>query len=189
MGYLLSKLTTRTGDTGMTSLADGTRVEKDNPYINALGLVDQLNSTLGLLASTHLPASLCAVVTRIQNNLFDLGAELRSPRKTFLQLECVAILDKWIEEFDAQLPPLQEFILPGGCESAALCHVARTECRALERAIVSLHDLVAGEPEVRLKYLNRLSDLLFILARLLNQREGVKEIHWTSDMSRRVRAE
>ncbi len=184
MGYRLSKITTGTGDSGTTSLANGTRVQKNSLYINALGVVDELNSALGVVASKQTPTAVRGVISRIQNDLFDLGAELSSPGKLVLQVESVDFLDRQIEVFNADLPHLKEFILPGGSAAAAFCHVARAACRSAERMIVSLEDRDPGHCALKLQYLNRLSDLLFILARVLNRADGVTEVYWSSNVSR-----
>lgn len=184
MGYRLSKITTKTGDSGTTSLADGTHVEKNSVYINALGVVDELNSALGVVTSKHISTAVRTVIARIQNDLFDLGAELSSPGKPILRAAGVEFLDRQIEVFNADLPPLKEFILPGGSEAAAFCHVARATCRSAERVIVSLDEIDPGYCELKLQYLNRLSDLLFVLARVLNRADGVAEVYWLSNVSR-----
>ena len=184
MGYRLSKITTKLGDSGTTSLADGTRVEKNSVYINALGAVDELNSALGVIASKPISTDVRTVIVRIQHDLFDLGAELASPRKQILQGKSVDFLDEKIEELNSNLPPLKEFILPGGTEAAAFCHVARTTCRAAERVIVTLDESDPGYCEIKLKYLNRLSDLLFILARFLNREGEMTDVYWCSAVSR-----
>ena len=184
MGYRLSKITTKTGDSGETSLATGTRVQKNSPYIIALGEVDELNCVLGMLASKPLSPDVRRVITAVQNDLFDLGAELSQPGRSILASERVESLGQLVERFNAGLPPLEEFILPGGSETAAICHVARATCRSVERGIVSLEDIDPAESSVRLPYLNRLSDLLFVLARVLNVESGTAEVNWSSPVSR-----
>jgi cob(I)alamin adenosyltransferase len=177
MGFRLSKITTRTGDAGETGLGNGTRVGKDHQRIAVLGDVDELNSSIGLLACEDLPAELVSALQRIQNDLFDLGGELSVPGQSLLRDAQVVQLEAWVKELNAQLPPLQEFILPGGCRAAAQAHVARTICRRTERAVVSLNrrEALGLLPQI---YLNRLSDLLFILARTANRHAGVKEPMW-----------
>jgi len=179
----ISKITTRTGDAGTTGLGDGRRVGKDDVCIEAVGAVDELNSEIGLLLSETLPAPVHDGLIAIQHDLFDLGGELATPGHTLLTATAVARLELWQAELTADLPPLAEFLLPGGCRAAALAQVARTVCRRAERRVVALAraDEAAGGETVR--YLNRLSDLLFCLARHLNRTAGVAEPLW-----RRVRS-
>lgn len=184
MGYRLSKITTKTGDSGETSLATGMRVQKNSPYISALGAVDELNCALGMLASKPLSFDVRGVIAAVQNDLFDLGAELSQPGRLILTDDRVEFLGQQVERFNAGLPPLEEFILPGGSETAALCHVARATCRSVERVIVSLEEIDPAKSSVRLPYLNRLSDLLFVLARVLNRESGTAEVYWSSSVSR-----
>lgn len=168
MGNRLSKITTRTGDDGSTGLADKTRVRKDHPRVEAMGDVDELNSQLGLLLTEPLPEDIRALLTRIQHHLFDLGGELAMPEFTGITESKLIVLDEAIERYNAGLPALKEFVLPGGSRPAALAHVCRTVCRRAERRVVSLVLSEAVSP-LHLQYLNRLSDLLFVLARVLNQ--------------------
>jgi cob(I)alamin adenosyltransferase len=164
MGHRLSKIVTRTGDAGTTGLGDGSRVAKDAPRIEAIGAVDELNSTVGLLLTEALPPSIEVCLTAVQHDLFDLGGELSIPGHAAVTDEHVERLEAAVEELNAPLKPLKEFILPGGTRTAALAHVARTVCRRAERSVVTLagHEAV-GDPARR--YLNRLSDLLFVMAR------------------------
>lgn len=177
MGYRLSKITTRTGDKGETGLADGSRVPKDSPRIAALGDVDELNSVIGLLLCEELPTAVAEALTRVQHDLFDLGGELAIPGHRSLGEEHVASLDGLLQRLNAQLQPLQDFILPGGTRGAALAHVARAVCRRAERAVVAL---ARGEsvPDAARMYLNRLSDLLFVVARTLNAAAGRGDVLW-----------
>jgi len=168
MAHRLSSITTRTGDDGTTGLGDGSRVPKDDARIIAMGDVDELNSSLGVLLAEPLPAGLSALLTDIQHDLFDLGGELSIPGFELLKLARVSVLDQQIAELNADLPRLQEFILPGGCRASALAHVSRTVARRAERSVVHLRRSAAVRDAIPL-YLNRLSDLLFILARLLNR--------------------
>lgn len=168
MGNRLSRITTRTGDDGSTGLADKTRVRKDHPRVEAMGEVDELNSQLGLLLTEALPDDIRALLTQIQHHLFDLGAELALPKFSGITEDKLRLLDEAIGRYNAALPPLQEFVLPGGSRAAALAHVCRTVCRRAERRVVSLVLSDAVSP-LQLHYLNRLSDLLFVLARTLNQ--------------------
>lgn len=173
----LTKITTRTGDDGSTGLADGSRLSKDNPRIVAIGAVDELNSHLGLLLTETLSPVLREALSSIQHELFEFGGELALPTRTFIHETHVLRLEKMTLKFNAGLPPLKEFILPGGSRAAALCHVARTICRRTERDCVSLAKENAISP-VLLQYLNRLSDLLFVLSRIINQEQQVADVLW-----------
>jgi cob(I)alamin adenosyltransferase len=176
-------LYTRTGDSGETSLFGGTRARKDDPRVDAYGEVDELNAWLGLVRASPLDATLDAEVADIQRELFALGAQLADPAdklaprlaKAVIGDEHVARLEQLIDRCDAAVPPLRRFVLPGGTRAGAALHVARTVCRRAERRIVSLDPPV--DP-VLIRYVNRLSDLLFALARLANHREGVPETEW-----------
>ena len=168
MGHRLSKITTRTGDDGSTGLADKTRVRKDHPRVEAMGEVDELNSQLGLLLTENLPGEVRALLTQVQHHLFDLGGELAMPEFSGITEAKLIVLDEAIAQYNTSLPPLKEFVLPGGTRAAALAHVCRAVCRRAERRIVSLILSEAVSP-LLLQYLNRLSDLLFVLARVLNQ--------------------
>lgn len=173
----LSKITTRTGDDGTTGLADGTRVDKDCARITAIGSVDELNSHLGVLLAETLPEEVRAELLRIQNDLFDLGALLASPGAPLFDAAKLARLDTAIAHHNADLPPLREFILPGGTRAAALCHVARSVSRRAERDLLHLmHSETV--PKEGLHYLNRLSDLLFVLSRTLNRSVAQSETLW-----------
>jgi cob(I)alamin adenosyltransferase len=176
----ISKVTTRTGDDGTTGLADGTRLPKDHPRIEVIGEVDELNSQLGLLLTEPLSDDIRTILLRIQNDLFDLGSALATPGAAFDEGK-LARLDAGIAQHNAGLPPLREFILPGGSRPAALCHVARCVARRAERACCR-----AMEPEhlppAGLRYLNRLSDLLFVLSRVLNRDGGQTEACWRHDV-------
>jgi cob(I)alamin adenosyltransferase len=178
MGNRLSKIITRTGDEGTTGLGDGSRVPKDSARIEAIGTVDELNSSIGMLrACPGLPDAVSRLLLRVQHDLFDLGGELAVPGYSVLVDAHVTALEDAVEEFNAQLPPLKEFVLPGGSEAAARCHVARTVARRAERRCWTL---AQGEDTrgVALVYLNRLSDLLFVLARTLARHEGNTEVLW-----------
>jgi cob(I)alamin adenosyltransferase len=180
MGHRLSKIVTRTGDAGTTGLGDGSRVAKDSPRIAAIGDLDELNSTLGLLLTEPLPAKVAACLTSVQHDLFDLGGELAVPGYTAVAEAHVARLEDAVEAFNANLGPLKEFILPGGTRAAATAHLARTVCRRAERALVRL---AATDPvsDPARRYLNRLSDLLFVLARTLNRAAGRPDVLWQRD--------
>lgn len=172
----ISKVTTRTGDDGTTGLAGGSRLPKGHVRIDVIGEVDELNSQLGLLLTESLPDDIRAALLHIQNDLFDLGAALATPGAPFDE-DKLTRMDSDIERHNAGLPPLQEFVLPGGCRAAALCHVARCVARRAERAYCRA---MGPEPLPRagLLYLNRLSDLLFILSRVLNRAAGQAETCW-----------
>ena len=178
MGNRLSKIYTRTGDDGTTGLGDGQRVRKDSLRVDAFGTVDELNSAIGLiLASDNLMPAIAACLTRIQNQLFDLGGELCIPGTKVITSDSVENLETTLDDLNADLPPLKDFILPGGTAEAAACHLARTICRRAERR--TWH-LAASESvnEYSLQYLNRLSDLLFVMARVLNRHAGRDEPLW-----------
>lgn len=177
MGNRLSKIYTRTGDKGTTGLGDGSRVDKDSLRVEAYGTVDELNSTLGMLLAADLSAEVRAMLDRIQHELFDLGGELCMPGFTMIPEGYVTQLEQDLDRLNEDLPPLKDFILPGGSEAAARCHVSRTVCRRAERCVVSL----AREEDVNdasVRYLNRLSDLLFVTARVLARADGGKEVTW-----------
>ena len=188
----LTKITTRTGDTGSTGLADGTCLGKDHARIAALGSVDELNSQLGALLAESLAPDIRAVLLQIQNDLFDLGGALALPTQDVFAQNKIAWLDEQIAHYNADLPPLREFILPGGSRAGALCHVARTVARRAERDLVVLSqsDTLANAesgthreavPQHALPYLNRLSDLLFVLSRCINRTLAVTETLWQRD--------
>ena len=179
----LSVIATRTGDGGSTGLGDGTRCDKDALRVVALGEVDELNSTIGLLRTEPLPDAIQADLSAIQHALFDVGAELSIPGHEALAEAQRVHLDEALLRYNTDLPPLREFILPGGTRSAALAHVARTVCRRAERSIVALG---RQEPVTALarQYLNRLSDLFFVLARVLNRHEGRSDVLWNNPRAR-----
>lgn len=177
MGNRLSKIYTRTGDKGTTGLGDGSRVDKDDLRVETFGTVDELNSLVGMVLASELDEPVRACLTRTQHELFDLGGELCMPGYTLVPEDCVNQLETDLDRFNEDLPPLKDFILPGGSEAAARCHLARTVCRRAERLMVSLAK-VEDINEVSLRYLNRLSDLLFVLARVLARANGGKEVLW-----------
>lgn len=180
MGNRLTKIYTRTGDDGSTGLGDGSRVSKGSMRIEVIGDVDELNSLLGLLLSEDRTDEFRERLRIIQHLLFDLGGELSIPRVKTLDERAVTFLETLIDEFNSSLPPLKEFILPGGNRAAAICHVARAVCRRSERHMVSLGETESVNPVSR-NFLNRLSDLLFVLARILSRKDGGKEILWDKD--------
>jgi cob(I)alamin adenosyltransferase len=183
MGHRLSKIVTRTGDAGTTGLGDGSRVAKDAPRIEAIGAVDELNSTLGVLLAEPLPPAIADCLTDVQHDLFDLGGELSIPGYESITDAHVERLEHAVEQFNATLPPLKEFILPGGARAAALAHVARTVCRRAERSLVALAATQPVSDPAR-RYANRLSDLLFVLARELNRAAGGTDVLWRKDRRR-----
>ena len=184
MSNRLTQIATRTGDDGSTGLGDGSRTRKDALRVQALGDVDELNSGLGVLLAEPLPADVRELLVVIQHELFNLGGELSIPGFTLLKAEAVLRLDEALETHNATLPRLKEFILPAGTRSAALAHVSRTVARRAERALVAL---AAAEPvnDAPRQYLNRLSDLLFVLARVLNRANldalGGDDVYWRSE--------
>ena len=180
MGNRLSKICTRTGDNGTTGLGDGSRTDKDDPRIEAIGAIDELNSVLGLLLSQELPQTIRECLSLVQHRLFDIGGELcipGEPARRAISPEHVKTLEAALEQLNADLPPLREFILPGGCPAAAVCHLARTVCRRAERRLVSLAK-TADVNSVAVVYLNRLSDFLFVAARQLNRLAGQTDVYW-----------
>lgn len=183
MGNRLSKIATRTGDDGSTGLGDGSRIHKDHLRVNAMGDVDELNSQIGVLLCEDLPASVRQELISIQHDLFDLGGELCIPGYSMITEAHVERLDAWLEKYNPQLPPLQEFILPGGARAASIAHVCRTVCRRAERSIVGLGQAEPVHDYPR-QYLNRLSDLLFVLARILNRHAGGTDVLWEKDRKR-----
>jgi cob(I)alamin adenosyltransferase len=184
MSNRLTQIATRTGDDGSTGLGDGTRVPKDHLRVAAMGDVDELNSSLGVLLAEPLPEDVRELLVTIQHELFNLGGELSIPGFALLQADAVARLDRALAQYNAQLPRLKEFILPAGTRSAALAHMSRTVARRAERALVALaaSSVVNEAPR---QYLNRLSDLLFVLARVLNRANldglGGDDVYWHSE--------
>ena len=177
MGKRLTSIATRTGDDGTTGLGDGSRVPKTDFRVAAMGDVDELNSVIGVLLTEHLPESVSRLLLDVQHDLFDLGGELSIPGYQMLVERQVLMLDDALAHYNQDLPRLEEFILPGGSRAAALAHVARTVCRRAERALLQLaaQDSVNAAPR---QYLNRLSDLLFVLARVLNRHAGQGDVQW-----------
>ena len=184
MGNRLSKIYTRTGDDGTTGLGDGTRVAKDSARDNAYGTVDELNSAIGLVLADNVPDRIREVLTQAQHDLFDLGGELCIPGMAMIADADVARLEAMLDAFNDTLPPLKDFILPGGGLPAAHCHVARTVCRRAEREVVTLSRHETVRPEA-IRYLNRLSDLLFVLARVLARSSGHGEVLWQHERRKR----
>jgi cob(I)alamin adenosyltransferase len=177
MANRLTNITTRTGDTGTTGLADGSRVGKDAPRIAALGDVDELNSLLGVILCEDMAEDVRELLVSVQHDLFDLGGELAVPGASFLKDSQLTRIEAAVARYNGELEPLKEFILPGGTRAAAQAHLARTICRRAERTLVALGHF---EPvsEVARKYLNRLSDLLFVLGRWLNKSADRGDTLW-----------
>ena len=182
MGNRLTQIATRTGDDGTTGLGDNTRVSKDSPRPHAMGDVDELNSHLGLLLCEPLPQDVRELLIDVQHQLFNLGGELSIPGFELLKDDALAQLDEALAHYNAQLPRLEEFILPAGTRAAAQAHVCRTVARRAERAVVALGAAEAeAMREAPRQYLNRLSDLLFVLARVLNRMDGGDDVYWKSE--------
>jgi len=183
MGNRLSKIYTRTGDDGTTGLGDGTRVAKDSARVAAYGTVDEANSAIGVLLAAALPGGIRDQLIAIQHQLFDLGGELCIPGHAAIDDADVERLEQWLDAHNADLPALKDFILPGGGEAAARCHLARTIVRRAERETVTLARHDAVRPQA-IRYLNRLSDLLFVLARVLARADGHGEVIWKHERRR-----
>ena len=180
MGNRLSKIYTRTGDDGSTGLGDGNRVGKDSARVDAYGTVDEANSCIGLVLACELPTAIRDQLVAIQHQMFDLGGELCIPGHAAIFDADIDRLEQWLDAHNDGLPALKDFILPGGGEAAARCHIARTVVRRAERETVALSRLEAVRPEA-VRYLNRLSDLLFVLARVLARASGHGEVVWNHE--------
>ena len=177
MGNRLSKIYTRTGDDGTTGLGDGSRVPKTDPRVEAMGAIDELNSVIGLVMTETLPDDISQCFTGIQHTLFDLGGELSIPGYSLVKPQDVTRLEETLDKLNTHLTPLKEFILPGGCRSAAFCHQARSVCRRVERRLFAVNDETPVSA-TGLAYVNRLSDLLFVTARSLNRAAGHSDVLW-----------
>jgi len=177
MGHRLSKIYTRTGDKGETGLGDGTRIEKDHIRVEAFGDTDELNSIIGMIRAHELPNNIEACLSKVQHHLFDLGGELCIPGHVALDENYISYLETTLDGFNANLPMLKEFILPAGGKATSTCHLARTVCRRAERRIVSLSKN-EDVSSYSIQYLNRLSDLLFVIARVLARHENGSEVLW-----------
>jgi cob(I)alamin adenosyltransferase len=188
MANRLSQIATRTGDNGTTGLGDNTRVSKDSLRVHAMGDVDELNSHIGVLLCEELPPGVRELLVEVQHQLFNLGGELSIPGFELLKPEAVALLDEALAEHNAKLPRLAEFILPAGSRAAALAHVCRTVARRAERAVVALGAAESVKESPR-HYLNRLSDLLFVLSRVLNRMNGGDDVYWKSERMARAATE
>jgi len=183
MGNRLSRIYTRTGDDGSTGLGDGARVGKDSLRVAAYGTVDEANSTLGLLLAAEVPDDIRSLLTTVQHQLFDLGGELCIPGHAAIEDADIERLEQQLDRYNDDLPPLKDFILPGGGEAAARCHIARTVVRRAEREAVALARVEDVRPQA-VRYLNRLSDLLFVLARVLARASGHGEVLWNHERRR-----
>jgi cob(I)alamin adenosyltransferase len=179
LGNRLSKIYTRTGDSGTTGLGDGARVAKDSLRVAAMGDVDELNSIIGIMQTEALQPNTHAALSGIQHDLFDLGGELCMPGYAMIKAERVTALETQLDAWNDTLSPLKEFILPGGSRAAAYCHLARTVCRRAERTMTTLNNQ-EKITEISLQYINRLSDLLFVLCRILNKDAGVPDVLWNN---------
>ena len=187
MGNRLSKIATRTGDDGSTGLGDGSRTGKDSARIAALGEVDELNSFVGLLLCEDMPADLREELVSIQHDLFDLGGELCIPGMAMVHDGDIERLESVLDAFNDPLPPLKDFILPGGGMAASCCHLARTVCRRAEREVIALGRVEEVRPQAQ-RYLNRLSDLLFVVSRVLARASGHGEVLWNHERRRKPQA-
>jgi cob(I)alamin adenosyltransferase len=183
VGNRLSKIYTRTGDDGSTGLGDGARVSKDSARVTAYGTVDEANSAIGIVLACEIPEPIRDVLVAVQHQLFDLGGELCIPGHSAIFDADIQALEDTLDRFNADLPPLKDFILPGGGMAAAQAHLARTICRRTEREVVTLSHHDAVRPEA-IRYLNRLSDLLFVLCRVLARESGHGEVLWRHDRRR-----
>lgn len=184
MGNRLSKIYTRTGDKGTTGLGDGSRVEKDDIRVEAFGTVDELNSALGTVLACDIPETIQTYLTDIQHDLFDLGGELCIPGHTTLSDKDTSRLERILDEFNVELPALKDFILPAGGTATSHCHLARTICRRAERRVYTLSKQQTVNPAA-LMYLNRLSDLLFVITRVLARYENGQEVLWQPDRDKK----
>lgn len=181
MSNRLSKITTRTGDSGTTGLGDGSRIHKSAARVQALGDIDELNSQLGVLLTVPMQETHRRLLTNIQNALFDLGGEVSIPTYRVVTDAHLLVLDNAIAALNASLPPLKEFILPGGSNAAAYCHVARTVARRAERSVAAIMNTAEDVSPLALQYLNRLSDLLFVLCRVFNRDAGLADVCWSRE--------
>jgi len=184
MGYRLSRIATRTGDRGETGLGDGSRVAKDAARIRALGDIDELNSCIGVLLAEKMPAALRKALLQVQHDLFDLGGEVCIPGHSMITEAQVLHLDALLAAYNGKLPALKEFILPGGTRAAALAHLSRTVCRRAERSLVALGGAELVGERAR-QYLNRLSDLLFVLGRTLNRAGRRGDVLWRHERKKK----
>ena len=180
MGNRLTKIYTRTGDSGETGLGDGSRIAKTAPRVEAMGNADELNSLLGTLLVEPLPETISECLVNVQHTLFDIGGELSIPGHTLVRSDRVIYLENTLDQLNKDLSPLKDFILPGGTRSAAVCHLARSVCRRLERSLFGIDDQQSVST-VTQQYVNRLSDLLFVIARTVNRESGEPDVLWNHD--------
>ncbi|HYD33903.1 MAG TPA: cob(I)yrinic acid a,c-diamide adenosyltransferase [Methylophilaceae bacterium] len=180
MGNRLSRIYTRTGDDGTTGLGDGTRINKDSLRVEAMGDVDELNALIGVLLTEPLSQTIHETLLRVQHDLFDLGGEICIPGHVMVKAGRVEALENVLDELNDQLAPLKEFILPGGTRAAAYCHLARTVCRRAERQLIRLNRQEAVT-DISIQYLNRLSDLLFVMCRVINKDVGTPDVLWQNE--------
>ena len=181
MANRLSKIYTRTGDKGKTGLADGSRVDKFNSRIESLGNIDELNSIIGIVLTEKIPNDMKAILERVQHDLFDIGGELSIPNHMVIDEKKIDFLENSLDKMNNELQPLKEFILPGGARISSYCHLARTVCRRVERNLFKLAQSDKVN-EASLKYVNRLSDMLFVLARFLNKINQHNDILWKKEI-------
>ena len=184
MGNRLTKIFTRTGDDGTTGLASGERVDKSSIRVEVIGNIDELNSLIGIIKANDIPDDVSGYLLNIQHRLFDIGGEISTSGKAVTDPGSVERIEELIDSYNEDLPALKEFILPGGSIPASVCHLARSVCRRCERSLVEMSRAEYINPET-LRYINRLSDLLFVLARTLNQGKGGKEVFWDSKRLKR----
>ena len=182
MGNRLSKLYTRTGDDGTSGLSDGKRIPKNHQRMNAMGSVDELNSVIGLMICKLEDSDLSQFYVGVQHDLFNIGGEISMPGHSFISEAKITGLEQKIDHFNETVEPLKDFILPGGSEAAAICHMARATARRAERDVISLHQLDPVSDTTR-RYLNRLSDLLFVSARIINHQLGREDVLWKKELS------
>ncbi len=180
MSYRLTKIYTRKGDDGSTGLADNTRLSKSEPRIRVMGLIDELNAAIGVVLSMNVHSNIQTCLTRVQHQLFNLGAELSMPDAELMTSDNVKMLELDLDTFNKELPPLKEFVLPGGTQAAAMCHLARTLCRRAECQLVSLNEIEKLNDK-SMQYVNRLSDLLFVISRMINKLANQSETYWQKD--------
>ncbi|MBT8114824.1 MAG: cob(I)yrinic acid a,c-diamide adenosyltransferase [Arenicella sp.] len=182
MGNRLSKLYTKTGDDGTSGLSDGDRIPKNHARMNAMGSVDELNSVIGLMICKLNDADMTEFYTCVQHDLFNIGGEISMPGYSFISAEKVRKIEDQIDAYNELVEPLKDFILPGGSEAASVCHIARATARRAERELVTLHQLDPVAESTR-QYLNRLSDLLFVTARIINKAHGEGDVLWNKELS------
>ena len=180
MSDRLTRIYTKTGDKGETGLSGGVRVRKDCPQIQVIGDIDELNCVIGMVLANEIPEDVRNSLIKIQHQLFNLGAEINSAEYNFINADMVTDLEKQIDSFNMNLPPLKNFILPGGGHAAATCHLARAVCRRVERSVVALNDIEKLNPNIQI-YLNRLSDYLFVVSRVLSKFADQEETLWSTD--------